>query len=131
MKDPNEQVGDAEEHSVVSEDARDGQGDEEHPAHRCEHQQADTALVHVQCAGQPGVGGPGPPERGQDEHPSQEAAPGRVVREQSRHLRDREDEDQVEEELERGDLVLVELGRLARPPVRHRGETLSRRFLMT
>ena len=37
----------------------------------------------------------------------EDAAPRRIVREQARDLGDREYEDEVEEELERGDLVLL------------------------
>src|SRR5205085_9923611 len=60
-------------------------------------------------ARQPRVDVPSPPERREDEHPAKDSSPRRVVREQLRDLGDREYEDQVEEELERGDLVLGEL----------------------
>ena len=107
MKEPDEEVGDAEQHGVVSEGARHRQADAEHRPHRGEHRQPDAALVDVQCARQPRVQGPCPPERREDEHPAEHSTPGRVVREQARDLGDREHEDQIEEQFERGDLVLV------------------------
>ena len=107
MKEADEEVGEAEQHSVVSESARHRQGDAEHRRHRGKHRQSDAALVDVQRARQPCVTGPRPPDRRKDEHPVEHSAPSRVVREQARDLRDREHEDEVEEELERRDLVLV------------------------
>jgi hypothetical protein len=44
--------------------------------------------------------------RREDEHPAEHCAPRGVVHEQARDLGEREHEDQVEEELERRDLVL-------------------------
>jgi hypothetical protein len=106
MQQPDEQIRGAEEHGVVSERAGDGEGSAEHRAHCAENRQPDAAFVDVRRARQPGVGNPRPPERGEDEQSAQDSTPRRVVREQARDLRDREDEDQVEEELERGDLML-------------------------
>jgi hypothetical protein len=53
------------------------------------------------------VSDPCPPDRREDEHPAEDSTPRRLVRQQARDLSDREHEDQVEEELERGDLMLV------------------------
>ena len=110
---------------VVSESARHREGDAEHRGHRAEHRQADAALVDIHRARQPRVDGPRPPERREDEHPAEDPAPGRVVREHDRDLGDREHEDQVEEELERRDLVLgvwrgLRARRRARPRCRIR-----------
>ena len=106
-----EEVGDPEEHRVVAEGAGNRQRGDQHRPHRGEHHQPDAALVDVSRARQPGVDAPRPPERRENEHPAEDASPRRVVREQSRDLRDREHEGQVEEELERRDLMLaVELG---------------------
>ena len=104
---PHEQVGDAEQDAVVAEGLGHSEGGDQHRAHGREHRQPHGALFGVQRVRQPGVGGPGPPERAQDEHPAQDPAPGRVVGEQARDLRDREDEDEVEEKLERSDALLV------------------------
>ena len=109
MKQADEEVGDAEQHGVVSEGARHRQGDAEHRRHRGEHRQPDATLVDVHRARQPRVDAPRPPERREHEHPAEDSTPRRVVREQDRDLGDREHEDQVEEELERRDLVLVAL----------------------
>ena len=96
---------------VVSERAGHRQGDAEHRPHGGEHDQPDAALIDVQRAGQPGIAAPRPPDRRQHEHPPKHSAPRRVIGEQARDLRDREHEDQVEEQLERGDLMLaVKLG---------------------
>ena len=107
MQEPDAEVGEAEQHGVVSEGARHRQPDAEHRRHRGEHRQPDAALVDVDRARQPCVSGPRPPERREHEHPVEHPVPGRVVREQARDLGDREHEDEVKEELERRDLVLV------------------------
>ena len=106
MQDAHEEVGDAEQHGVVAEGARHRERGDEHRGDRGEHRQPDAALVDVDRARQPRVDGPRPPERGENEHPAEHAAPRRVVDEQARDLGHREHEDEVEEELERGDLVL-------------------------
>ena len=61
-----------------------------------------------------------------------EPAPGRVVRQDRRDLREREDEDEVEEELERRDPLLALNGLLAHSRTltrtdRDRGQTTSGR----
>ncbi len=119
MKQADDEVRDTEQHRVVSEGARHRQRGGEHRAHRGEHHQPDAALVDVHRARQPRVHAPRPPERSEGEHPTENPVPRRVVREQDRDLGKGEDEGQVEEELERGDLVLrVWLGLAARV-VRH------------
>jgi hypothetical protein len=113
MKEADDEVRNAEEQRVVSEGARYRQGDAEHGSHRGKHRETDAALVHIHRARQPRVDAPPPPERCEHEHAAEDSAPGRVVREQARDLRDREHEHQVEEELERRDLVLVVVLELA------------------
>src|SRR5581483_11752802 len=108
-----------EEDGVVPERAWNGERGDQHRAHRGEHREADAALVDVHRARQPRVPGPRPPERDEDEHPAEDSTPRWIVREQARHLGDREHEDQVEEELERRDLVLGVVLELARS-LRHR-----------
>jgi len=102
-----EKIGNAEQNGVGAEGARDGEGDAQHDRRRGEHREPDGAFVDVDRARQPGIGRPRPPDGRENQHPAEEPAPRRLAREQLRHLGDREDEDQVEEELERGDLVLV------------------------
>jgi len=94
------------------------QGDAEHRADRGEHRQPDATLVYVHRARQPRIHAPGPPKRREHEHSAEDPTPRRVVRQQDRDLSDREDEDQIEEELERGDLVLVAALILAFPHAR-------------
>ena len=106
MKQTNEEVSHTEQHGVVSEGARHRQGDAEHRAHRGQHRQPDATLVDIHRARQPRVDAPRQPERREGEHPAKHSMPRRVVHEQARDLGHREHEDQVEEELERGDLVL-------------------------
>ena len=67
-------------------------------------------VVGVQGVGEPGVAGPRPPDRRQHQHPLAEALPGRVGGHQAGDLGEREDEDEVEEELERGDLRSSSVG---------------------
>ncbi len=79
----------------------DAERDHEQRRHRREHRQPDRPLLGVDDAGQPGVGGPGPPEDAEDEQPLRDPLPGRLVRHQRRALGQREHEDEIEEELER------------------------------
>ena len=51
---------------------------------------------------EPGVARPRPPQRRQDEQPAAEPLPRRVFRHEGGDLREAEDEDEVEEQLERG-----------------------------
>jgi hypothetical protein len=102
-----EQACNAEYDCVLSESPGHRQGDAQHRPHGSEHREPHTALVDVGCARQPGVGGPCPPDRGEDEHCAEDSAPGRIASEEARDLGDREDEDEVEEQLERCDLILV------------------------
>ena len=106
VKRADEEVRDGEQQRVVSERPGNRERDEEHRPGRCEHDESHTAFVDIGRARQPGVGLPRPPDRGEDEHPAENARPRRLVCEQPRYLRDREHERQVEEQLERSDLVL-------------------------
>ena len=106
VEEADEEVGEAEQHRFGAEGARHGQGDPEHGRHRGEHGQSDGTLVDVHRAGQPRVDVPGPPQGGEHEHAPQDSAPRGVGGQEPRDLGDGEDEDQIEEQLERGDLVL-------------------------
>jgi hypothetical protein len=104
---------DPEEQSVVTESGRYRQSDTEQHRHRGQHHEPDAAFVDVDRARQPGVTGPGPPDRSEHKQATKNSVPGRVVDQEARDLRDREHEDEVEEKLERCDLVLVAACRLA------------------
>jgi hypothetical protein len=114
MEDADDEVGDpegervgAERERVGAERVRDRERRDEHRAHRREHGEPDDALLGIDRVREPGVCGPGPPERGEHRHPSGEASPGRIVGEKRRDLREREHEHEVEEELEDGDALLA------------------------
>jgi hypothetical protein len=94
-------VGDREQQCVVSEGLGRRERRHEERAHHGEHEQPLEALVRGDVVGEPGVGAPGPPQRGQHQQALPEPLPGRVVRHEQGDLGQREDEDQVEEELER------------------------------
>ena len=102
-----DQVRDAEEDAVRVERFGDGEGDDEHCGHRREHPRAHRPFLRLERVRQPGIARPGPPERGKDEEPLAERPPLGVVRHEQGDLRDGEDEDEVEEELERGDPLLA------------------------
>ena len=90
--------------------------------HRAEDRQPHDALLGVDDAGQPRVADPRPPQHAEDQQPAGHALPGRVVGHQRRALRQREHEDEVEEQLERGDRLLVAQDRgQARRPAGCRG----------
>lgn len=66
--------------SFCVERSRDGEGDDEHRRHRCEHARAHRSLLGLERVRQPGIARPRPPERGKDERPAADAVPRRVVR---------------------------------------------------
>ncbi len=113
---PDEEVGAAEQDAAVAEGLGDAQGDDQHAAHRGEHAEAIQVLIGIDAVGEPSVGAPGPPDGGEDEQPFAEPRPPRVVRHLERHLGEREDEDQVEEELERRHPLLSRARRPHLPP---------------
>lgn len=73
--------------------------------------------VRVELVREPGRVVPRPPDDEQHERRLGDALPGQVLEQQLRDLRDREDEDEVVEELERADAALA-LG-LRAPPEGH------------
>ena len=100
-------VGAGEEEPVVAEGAGHAECDDEQPCHRREERDPHLALLGVDDAREPGVAGPRPPHQPEDQQALGDALPGRVVGHQRRALGEREDEDEVEEELERRDPVLA------------------------
>src|SRR5262249_10283349 len=75
--------------------------------HCDQHRPPDGSFTWIYGVGQPGVRGPDPPERREDQQAAPEPAPRRILREHRRDLREREDEDEVEEQLERRDPLLT------------------------
>src|SRR5207249_1214714 len=79
---------------------RDCERHEEAAERRDEHGEPDAEAVDVDRVRQPGIAGPGPPDDAEYQGGPREA-PGCWLRADQRgDLRDREDEDEVEEELE-------------------------------
>lgn len=72
-----------------------------------EHARTHKSFFGLERVREPGIARPRPPERGQDEQPAAEAVPGGVVRHEEGDLRDGVDEDEIDEELERGDPLLA------------------------
>jgi len=100
-----DEIGDAERHPVTAEGARRCEGHDEHRRDRGEHGQPGGAFLGIEGIRQPRVCGPGPPEHAEEQQAAEETTPRRAVREESRHLRDREHEDEIEEELQGPDLL--------------------------
>ena len=116
-----DEVGDAEDDAVLVERLGHGKRRDEHRRHDAEHRDPDDPLFGIERVRQPRVRGPGPPDGAEDEDPAKQAAPGRVGREHRRDLREPEDEDEVEEELERLDALVL----LGCPPRRGRYRLLE------
>jgi hypothetical protein len=84
----------------------------EQPGHRREYRDADDALLGIDRARQPRVADPRPPQGAEHEQALGQARPRRLVGHERGALREREDEDEVEEELERRDVRLFAQRRL-------------------
>jgi len=104
--DDDEECG-SEEQAVIAEHTGHRERRKKHRNQGDEKCGADEALLGVDGVRQPGVGRPRPPERAEHEHAATDPRERRVVSEQGRHLREREHEDEVEEELSRRDAVLL------------------------
>jgi hypothetical protein len=61
---------------------------------------SDGTLLGIERIREPGACGPGPPQGPEQKQTAKEAAPGRAVREERRHLGDGEHDDQVEQEFQ-------------------------------
>jgi len=106
VQDAHDGVGDAEGQRVAAERVRHGDGGDQHRRRGGEERDAEQAVVGGRLVAEPGVGGPGPPDDDQDRHALEQARPGGLGGEEGGDLRDREDEDEVEEELQGGDALL-------------------------
>jgi hypothetical protein len=102
-----DRVGDRELECQAAERARHRQRDEQHAGHRAEDHDPDRVLLGIDDARDPRVTDPRPPKEREHEEALEQAAPVRVVRHELRALRQRQDEDEVEEELERRDLLAL------------------------
>ena len=103
VQDADREVAEAPQHAVLGERPRRGQRDDEHGGHRREHHEPRQHELGVDRARQPGVARPGPPDDREDDEAAPELRERRVRGHERRDLREREDEDQVEEQLERRD----------------------------
>ena len=84
-----------------------GQGHDQHGGRRREDGQANGAFLRVEGVRQPGIGGPRPPQGREEEDAAQQPVCAQVLREEPGDLRDGEDEDEIEEQLERRDPLLA------------------------
>jgi hypothetical protein len=107
MRDPDAGVGEREQQRRIVERLGHAQRGDEERRHRPEHRDPHHALLGVDEARQPRVAAPGPPQHREHEHRLGEPVPGRLVGHQLRALGEREHEDEVEEQLERGHALLV------------------------
>jgi hypothetical protein len=89
-----------------SERLRDGEGGDERSRRGQEQRGEDGGRVGVRDVRQPGLARPDPPEDGEREQPAVETSPGLVIEPERRQLGEREDEHEVEEQVDRGDAML-------------------------
>ena len=82
-------------------------GEDRHREHPQDHEDAVRRVVGVEAVGVERVADPGPPDGDEQPGEDQEAAEARILGEPVGELRDRDDEDEVEEELEPGRVPLV------------------------
>ena len=101
-----DEVGRREQQRVIAECVRDRERDHEHRSHRDEHHQAHVVPLGVERVREPRVRHPRPPHDGEDQEPARERLPGRVLGDVGGDLRDRKDEDEVEEQLQRAHPLL-------------------------
>jgi hypothetical protein len=80
LHDVHDQERDAEDDAVTAERVGDGKRSDEHRSHRNQHRPPDRAHIGVDRVGQPCVGRPRPPERGEDQEPVPEPTPRRIIR---------------------------------------------------
>ena len=113
VKPAGDRVGDREQEGVVTERVGHRQRRDEEGAHHGEHEQALAVLLGGDVVREPGVRAPGPPERGEHQHPLAESRPARVLRHQLGDLCQRKDEDEVEEQFERCNALFAGIGHLA------------------
>ena len=104
--------------AVARERVRHRQRHQQHRRHRRDQGDPDRALLGVHDAREPRIAGPRPPQEGEHQHGLGEPAPRRPRHDQRGALRDREDEHEVEEELERPHALALPHRRAEARPVR-------------
>ena len=107
MQHADDEVGDREPRGFVRECVRDGERHEEASEHRGEDEEARRDVLDVDRVGQPRVRRPRPPHEREDERGAREAGGARVLEDEGRDLGEREDEDEVEEELDVAGALLL------------------------
>ena len=99
--------------SLVLEGVGDGERHEEPGRHRREHDHSRDRVLDVDRVGHPRVGRPRPPHHREHERRAGESLRSRVLEDERCHLREREHEHEIEEQLEVAGLALLFLvGRL-------------------
>ncbi len=111
MEHPDDGVGDREQRPLRPERLRERQAGDEDEHRREQQADAEAQLGARLRVGRPHERRPRPPDEREDEHRASEPAPGEVVGEQRGHLRDREHEHEVPQQLERARAPLVEARR--------------------
>ena len=135
VEDADEEVRAGEPGTLVPVGARHGERHEQRSRHAGEEEERRDLAIDLDGVRHPREARPGPPHECEDERRPGEAGDARVREQQQRHLGDREDEDEVEEELEvaRPPLLLVgadlvSRGNLARDRGRCHGHAESNRY---
>ena len=100
-------VGQGEGGGLAVEGVRNHRGEHRDPEHAGDHQDPVQGIVGVEAVGVERVADPGPPHRDEQPREDEEAVDARIRGEPVRQLRDCDDEDEVEEELEPGRVPLV------------------------
>ena len=121
------QVAEAERDASVLEHRGDRERHEQESGHAAEEQQPVPEDVERDGVRQPDVAVVDPPDDREQQDDLRETRPGRIVRQQPSELREREDEDEVEEELERGDPNSPLVGRRLHAPTLSRGRRVPSR----
>ena len=94
---------------MTAEGFRDCERGDKHRRGCGKHHRQHDPVIRVDCVRQPGIARPRPPQNRHNEQPATEPTPRRIIHQQGRHLRKREHEHEVEEELGRRHPV-VQLG---------------------
>src|SRR6202043_3101430 len=103
MDERDDEIADAEEYAAIGEGGGNGERDQEEPAHPDQQQEPNGDVAGWDRIGQPRVPAVHPPDIAEEQEHLEEAVEGRVAEQQAGQLCDGEDEDEVEEQLERAD----------------------------
>ena len=114
MQEDDDQIAEAEREPGGPEGIRDRERTNEKAGHAADEEEALRGVGRRELIGEPGVAAVHPEEDGEDEQHLQGAFERQVMLEIRGELRQGEDEDEVEEELQAGDADLVLLARAGR-----------------